>query len=215
MHRPPAQASLPADAVVSFARLDGPVPLPALQAEVAALLGRDWIEHVNRNDYDGGWDVLPLRCQHEHLHAHPVLQGFAIQAGDHWQDLPVLDACPALRALLERLQCPLRSVRLMRLKAGAHIRPHRDHGLALEQGQARLHLPIETSDHIRFIVNGETVPMRAGELWYFNADQVHEVRNLGERDRINLVIDCVSNAWLAERIHAGDPLHWTDGAERR
>lgn len=215
MPHPPATPSLPADAVVSFARLDGPANLPALQAEVATLLGRDWVDHVNRNDYAGGWDVLPLRCQREHLDAHPILQGFAIHAGDDWQDLPVLDTCPALRALLGRLQCPLRSARLMRLKAGAHIRPHRDHGLSLEQGQARLHLPIETSDHIRFLVDGRTVPMRAGELWYFNADQVHEVHNPGEHDRINLVIDCVANAWLVERIHAGDPLHWADGAETR
>lgn len=215
MPRPPATPSVPADAVVSFARLDAPAPLPALQAEVAALLGQDWVEHVNRNDYAGGWDVLPLRCQRQHLDAHPILQGFAIHAGDDWQDLPVLASCPALSALLRRLQCPLRSARLMRLKAGAHIRPHRDHGLSLEQGQARLHLPIETSDHIRFLVDGRPVPMRAGELWYFNADQMHEVHNLGEHDRINLVIDCVANAWLVERIHAGDPLHWADGADTR
>ena len=45
--------------------------------------------------------------------------------------------------------------------------------------------------------------MEAGELWYFNADQIHEVYNRGGEDRINLVIDCVVNDWLREEILAG------------
>ena len=141
----PPDPSSPAP-VLSFARLDIPVALPALQAEVAGLLARPWVDHVNHNDYRGGWDVLPLRCQRQHVDAHPILQGFAIQDGEHWQDLPVLEACPAIRALLARLHCPLKAARLMRLKAGAEIRPHFDHGLSLENGQARLHLPIQSSE---------------------------------------------------------------------
>ena len=192
-----------ADGVVLFARLEAAVALPTLQAELAALLPRPWLDHVNHNDYSGGWDVLPLRCQRQHVDAHPILQGFAITDGDDWQDLPVLDHCPAIRGLLAQLQCPLRSVRLMRLKAGARILPHFDHGLSLESGQARLHLSIQTSDAIDFLVDGQRVPMRAGELWYFNAEQTHEVHNHGDEDRINLVIDCVANPWLRGQVAAG------------
>lgn len=191
--------------MVSFARIDFPVDLAGVQAEVQGLLAAHWSDHVNRRDYDGGWDVLPLRCQRQHLEAHPLLQSFQIGFGDDWADLPVLDDCPAMRDLLSHLQCPLTSVRLMRLKAGAVIKPHRDHGLGLEFGIARLHLPIQTSEHIEFIVDGQVVPMRAGELWYFNADQVHEVHNRGHEDRINLVIDCDANPWLLEKIAAHDP----------
>ena len=192
-----------AGGVVLFARIDAAVALPALQAELAALLHRPWLDHVNQNDYVGGWDVLPLRCQRQHVDAHPILQGFAITEGSDWQDLPVLDHCPAIRSLLAQLPCPLRSVRLMRLKAGAHIRPHFDHGLSLESGQARLHLSIQTSDAIDFLVEGQRVPMRAGELWYFNAEQTHEVHNRGDADRINLVIDCDANPWLRGQVAAG------------
>lgn len=191
--------------MISFARLDCTVSLPELQAELANLLSRDWLSHVNRRDYEGGWDVLALRCQKQHAQAHPILQSFAITDGQEWQDLPVLDACPAMRGVLAQLQCPLRAVRLMRLKAGAVIKPHSDHELSIESGQARLHLPIQTSDRILFKVNGQRVPMRAGELWYFNAEQEHEVHNPGDEDRINLVIDCVANPWLVERIRAWDP----------
>ena len=191
--------------VISCAKLPCHVDLLALQDELARLLeatGVSWVDHVNRKDYSGGWDVLPLRCQRVHAEAHPVLQGFAIANGEDWQDLPVLITCPAIKAFLQTLKCPLKSVRLMRLKAGAEIKPHRDYGLSLEYGDARLHLSLQTSTKIRFLINGQDVPMREGELWYINADQIHAVQNLGDEDRINLVIDCIANAWLQEQIRA-------------
>jgi mannose-6-phosphate isomerase-like protein (cupin superfamily) len=194
--------------VISCAKLPCHVDLPALQDELARLLeatGVSWVDHVNRKDYSGGWDVLPLRCQRVHAEAHPVLQGFAIANGEDWQDLPVLITCPAIKAFLQTLKCPLKSVRLMRLKAGAEIKPHRDYGLSLEYGEARLHLSLQTSNQIHFYVNHQRVPMNAGELWYINADQEHAVQNQGSEDRINLVIDCVADNWLREKVMSGWP----------
>ncbi|KFN46738.1 aspartyl/asparaginyl beta-hydroxylase domain-containing protein [Arenimonas metalli] len=192
---------------VSFARLDVPVALAGLQAEVDRLLAQGWVDHVNQRDYTGRWDVLPLRCQRQHAAAHPVLQGFALEGGEDWQDLPVLDGCPSIRGLLAALDCPLQAVRLMRLHAGAEIHPHRDPGLGIEHGLARLHLPVRTHEAVGFLVDGERMPMQAGELWYFNADQVHEVHNRGVEDRIHLVIDCVANDWLVAMVQAGHPRH--------
>lgn len=186
--------------VASFCCIGTPVPLPDLLRDVQKLLHAVWTDHVNRRDYQGGWDVLALRCQQRHVSAHPVLQGFDIDRGDDWINLPQLTESPALLQCLEYLQCPVRAVRLMRLKSGAHIKPHRDHGLSLEYGEVRLHLPIITGEHVQFQVNGQRVPMQAGELWYINADQEHEVRNTGEQDRINLVIDCGVNPWLKNRL---------------
>jgi mannose-6-phosphate isomerase-like protein (cupin superfamily) len=174
--------------------------LHRLQSELMNLLEHGWVDHVNRRDYVGGWDVLPFRCQRELVDAHPILQSFAIESADTWQDLPVLQACPAINAFLQSLQCPLKAVRMMRLKAGAKIKPHRDQGLSLEYGEARLHLPLQTSAKIRFIVDDYEVPMQAGELWYINADQEHSVQNSGDEDRINLVIDCEVNKWLKSAI---------------
>ncbi|EIK44579.1 Aspartyl/Asparaginyl beta-hydroxylase family [Cellvibrio sp. BR] len=195
---------------VSFARLACVIRLTALQAEVESLLhlsqvAETWVDHVNKNDYRGGWDVLPLRCQRQHLSAHPILQGFAIANGDDWENLPVLDQCPAIAAIFNQLQCPIKAARLMRLKAGAEIKPHRDQGLSIAYGEARLHVPIYTSADVSFIVDNKIVPMDAGELWYFNADQTHEVYNYGSEDRINLVIDCVANNWLCNAIATGVP----------
>ena len=192
---------------VSFARIPCELSLVVLQTEVERLLQNPslyiWLDHVNSRDYAGGWDLLPLRCQRQHLSAHPILQGFAIAEGEDWENLPVLEQCPEIKALFEQLHCPIKAVRLMRLKSGSEIKPHRDRGLSIEFGEARLHMPIHTSDAVHFIVDNKKIPMAAGELWYFNADQTHEVHNRGSEDRINLVIDCIANDWLCQQVKAG------------
>ncbi len=196
-------ASIPAISPVSFAQIPCEIQLAILQAEVESLLANPWVDHVNKQDYSGGWDVLPLRCQRQYLDAHPILQGFSIADGADWENLPVMAQCPEIQHLFNQLQCPIKAARLMRLKAGAEIKPHRDHELSIEFGEARLHVPIHTSDAVSFLVEQKLIPMRAGELWYFNADQIHEVYNHGSEDRINLVIDCVVNDWLRSKISSG------------
>lgn len=201
-------AAIAASSAISFAQIPCVIQLAALQAEVELLvqhspINNSWIDHVNKKDYTGGWDVLPLRCQRQHLEANPILQSFAIAEGDDWENLPIMAQCPHIQHLFTQLHCPIKAARLMRLKAGAEIKPHRDHELSIEFGEARLHVPIHTSDAVSFFVDGKIIPMRAGELWYFNADQTHEVYNRGSEDRINLVIDCVANDWLREKILQG------------
>lgn len=212
MENPVTHSAVDVSVIIAPPILFSPIPceiqLGTLQTEVEALLQRDsaasgWVDHVNKNDYQGSWDVLPLRCQRQHLNAHPILQGFAIAEGSDWENLPVMGQCPEIQRLFNQLQCPIKAARLMRLKAGAEIKPHRDHELSIEFDEARLHVPIHTSDAVGFFVSNKKIPMGAGELWYFNADQVHEVYNRGSEDRINLVIDCVVNGWLREQILSG------------
>lgn len=185
---------------ISFAKLLPTIDLPAALAEVGVLLTEEWVKHVNKADYQGGWDVLPLRCQRSHFDSHPILQGLAIEDGDEWTDLPALDRCPTLQAFVRRLRCEVKAVRLMRLMPAASIRPHRDAGLAMGFGEARLHVPLCGGADVEFIVNSKTVPMRDGELWYMNADHTHSVCNLGDQVRVNMVIDCEVNAWLQSQI---------------
>ncbi|PIW60188.1 aspartyl/asparaginyl beta-hydroxylase domain-containing protein [Shewanella sp. CG12_big_fil_rev_8_21_14_0_65_47_15] len=192
--------------ICSFALLDRVSNPHSLQQELTALLRQNWLSHVNHRDYReghrGGWDVLALRCAAEYQVAHPILQAFSITEISQWQDLPCLESSPALLSVIQSLACPVKSVRLMRLHSGAEIKPHRDIGLCLAQGEARLHLPLQTNDALNFYVDGKRVPMRAGELWYINADQVHWVENKGQEARINLVIDCEVNTWLRELVYA-------------
>lgn len=188
--------------ICSFALL-GTVPeYLQMQQELSLLLQQQWHAHVNKRDYQGGWDVLALRCATQHFNSHGILQSFAIAAGEAWQNLPALEQSPALLRFTTNLPYSLKSVRLMRLHPGAEIKPHRDHGLSLEHGEARLHLSLQTNEQLNFFVNDERVPMQAGELWYINADQVHRVENKGAEPRINLVLDCVVNDHLKEQIYA-------------
>ncbi|WP_251372440.1 aspartyl/asparaginyl beta-hydroxylase domain-containing protein [Rheinheimera oceanensis] len=188
--------------ICSFALL-GTVPdYLQMQQELSLLLQQQWHAHVNKQDYQGGWDVLALRCATQHFNSHGILQSFAIAAGEAWQNLPALEQSPALLRFTTNLPYSLKSVRLMRLHPGAEIKPHRDHGLSLEHGEARLHLPLQTNEQLNFFVNDERVPMQAGELWYINADQVHRVENKGSEPRINLVLDCVVNDHLKEHVYA-------------
>jgi len=169
---------------------------PELWQELEHLCAVPWIPHVNQRDYQGSWDVLPLRCLSTHHHAHPILQGFAHDGEGAWQDLPILTRTPQLHNLLKNIPAPLKSVRLMRLAAGAEIKPHRDPGLAWEYGEARMHLPLRTDPRVIFWVGGQQISMREGELWYMNADLEHSVVNASTQDRIHLVVDCVVNDWL-------------------
>ncbi len=174
--------------------------LQQMQQEVQLLAQQHWCLHVNKADYQGGWDVLALRCAAQHQYAHAILQSFAIEEHAQWQDLPLLDQLPSVKDFLRLLPVTIKSVRLMRLHPGALIKPHRDPGLCLEQGEARLHLPLQTNPELSFYVADQQVQMQEGELWYINADQTHWVENKGASARINLVIDCEVNDWLLKQL---------------
>lgn len=161
-----------------------------------ALLNSSWLEHVNRACYQGQWDVLALTAPAHARDQHPILQTFAIQHSDAWCKLATLKQCPQLNHWLDTFQCSLKSIRLMRLAPNSHIKAHCDNGLGWEDGEARLHLPVETSSEVDFLVQGQSVPMQSGELWYINAGEMHEVTNHSQQPRIHLVIDCEINDWL-------------------
>ncbi|ADZ93063.1 aspartyl/asparaginyl beta-hydroxylase domain-containing protein [Marinomonas mediterranea] len=154
-----------------------------------------WSQHVNQKAYQGVWDVIALRCLSEHQHAHPIMQNFSHHnKDDHWVNLPIISEFGCIQALVDDLEklegILIKSVRFMRLHAGANILPHSDNGLGLEYGEARLHVPIISDHNVEFYVADEKVPMNTGELWYINADKTHWVNNNSTLARTHLVIDC-------------------------
>ena len=201
------------DGCIAAARLCHGLLTSELSAELVELSDNPWVDHPNHRDYQGGWNVLPLRTLEVHAQSHPILQAFALESPGKWQNLADLQRSPAILSLLRRLECPIKSARLMRLAAGAQIKPHRDRGLSMEYGEARLHLPLRTDPAVVFLVGGQAVPMREGELWYMNADLEHSVNNGSCEDRVHLVVDCEVNDWLRRVIENGmfsrnrEPLH--------
>lgn len=142
------------------------------KSALASLDERDWLDHVNRACYQGAWQVYPLRGLSRYQESSPILQGFALEESRDeadYVDYPAMSAFPDLADFVAQLSCPVLSVRLMRLLPGANILPHRDHGLCFSQGQARLHLCLTSEPDVEFVVNGESVHMAPGELWYLKA----------------------------------------------
>ena len=181
--------------VIRCAKLNLAIDLAAAQAEVAALPDA-WQAHFQKLHYDGEWAVLPLRSPGGRL---DDILPFALGNSDQAHaDTPLLMQCPAIGNLLGSLKCPVRSARLLNLKRGSIIHPHRDLELAYENGEARLHFPIFTNPGVEFFIDEQPLVMEEGSAWYINANLTHSVANRGNADRIHLVVDCGVDNWLRE-----------------
>jgi quercetin dioxygenase-like cupin family protein len=150
-----------------------------------------WKAHHYTMNYEGEWTSISLYAEGGDS-ANIFASASSLHGG---QPTPVLEQCPYFKAVVGHFECPLISVRLLRLSAGSVIKPHRDFKLGYENDNFRLHVPIVTNDKVRFILNGERLEMRPGECWYTNVNFVHSVANEGSEDRIHLVIDGERNAW--------------------
>ncbi|MEO8507629.1 MAG: aspartyl/asparaginyl beta-hydroxylase domain-containing protein [Betaproteobacteria bacterium] len=183
--------------VLRCARLEVPVDVAALQHDVAALPDW-WSPHFQRAHHDGGWTVLPLRSIAGNVdEALP----FALGAQPaQYRATALLAQCPAIARFIDSLGCPVMSARLLSLRRGSAIKPHRDADLAFEFGEARLHVPVFTNAGVEFVIDDEPVAMEQGTCWYINANLTHRVANRGDADRIHLVVDCVVDDGLRERF---------------
>ncbi len=190
--------------VIRCARLPLPVAFAELQAEAAALPAR-WLPHFQTTQYDGEWTVLPLRSVGGSPdEALPFALG---GAPAEYAATPLLAQCPAIQGFLDSLACPVNSARLLNLRRGALIKPHRDVELAFENGEARIHVPIFTNPEVEFVIDRKRVVMEPGTCWYINANLTHRVANRGGCDRIHLVVDCVVNDWLRAQFAGAEVFH--------
>jgi hypothetical protein len=166
----------------------------AMQRDLAHLETDEWIDHFVKQNYTGGWSVVPLRASA--TARHPVMMIFSDPSCKEFVDTPLLSRCPYFRRVLSAFDCPLEAVRLMKLTPGSVIKEHRDHDLAFEDGHVRIHVPVKTNPHVEFVLNRERVMLAEGECWYLRLSDPHRVSNLGETDRVHLVIDAPVNAWF-------------------
>ncbi len=122
-----------------------------------------------------------------------------------WVDTQWLKACSYIQEVLTSLECRKTNVRLLRLEPGGELKEHTDPQLNLQfQNQVRLHVPVFTNELVDFVLNGTTVPLLPGELWYMRLSDPHSVRNHGRTERIQLSIDVVVNEWIEQMIISGE-----------
>ena len=174
-----------------------------LQADLAAIEAMAWTDHFVTQNYEGRWDVLPLR--HSAGATHPIMKAYSNPDETAFVDADCLAATPYFRDVLAAFAAPLRAVRLMRLTPGSRIKEHQDYDLAADWGQARIHIPITTNPGVTFLLNRIAVPMVPGEAWYLRLADPHAVTNEGESDRVHLVLDCIANEWLTAMLREESP----------
>ena len=172
----------------------------AARAECLGLPEDCWTDHFNTGRHTGGWQAVALRAAGDAVM--DIAPGEFLL--DAYENTGLLAAMPALRALIGSVRAPKKSVRLMRLKAGTEILEHKDSGLCLNRGEARLHIPLQTDDQVFFYLDGQRIPLRVGECWYLDVSRNHRVMNRSNRDRIHLVIDCVADAALMNEVANAD-----------
>ena len=172
----------------------------ALQRDLAALESDAWIRHFVKQNYTGDWSVVPLRAPA--TAKHPVMMIYSDPLCREFVDTPLLQRCPAFQQVLGSFRCELEAARLMKLTPGSTIKEHRDHDLAFEEGHVRIHVPVKTNPGVEFFLNGERVVLGEGECWYLRLSDPHRVANLGETDRVHLVIDAPVNDWIRELFQA-------------
>lgn len=174
---------------------------PALmRADLAVAEANGWTEHFVKRNFDGSWSAIALRGPTGATH--PIRLIYPDPACTDFSDTPVLERCGYFQAVLAPFECPLRTVRLMSLTPGSVIHEHTDHELSIEDGYARIHIPIATNPAVTFLLNGRRVVMEEGECWYLRLSDPHAVRNDGDSARVHLVIDAVANDWLVGLIAA-------------
>jgi hypothetical protein len=155
------------------------------------LLTAEWQHHYNKSHYEGDWSLLPLRSI-----GGSVTSGFAVGntvTGHTYKDTVLLEQCPYMQSVIDFFPCEKTSIRLMKLSAGAVIREHSDHALCVEEGELRIHVPVQTHEDVYFYLEDTRIPMQEGECWYLNLTLPHSVKNQSAVDRVHLVIDCLVN----------------------
>ena len=171
-----------------------------LQSDLATLGGGQWVAHFNTQFFDGDWSGVALRAAEG-----SVTPMYGDSTHGDFANTDLLCQCGHLRAVVEALQCPLRSVRVLTLAAGSNIREHRDYDLGYETGEVRIHVPVITNPDVEFILDSRRIVMNEGECWYLDLNLPHRVQNRGTTDRVHLVVDCQLNDWLRGLIARGIP----------
>ncbi len=162
-----------------------------LQKELQDILDTTWINHYNKNDYTGMWTSIALMSVDGKSNS---IFAFS-QSANELINTEIVEQCPYFNQVLDSFLFQKTAVRLLKLNAGAEIKPHSDHCLGYEDGYFRLHIPIITNSLVEFILDNERLNMNEGECWYINANFTHSVANKGTIDRIHLVIDGIRNDW--------------------
>lgn len=162
-----------------------------MQADLARIKRSDWSAHFNQRIYEGDWSVVSLRA----VPGSPI-PNFSLPNQSGLEDTPLLRSCDYFQQVLAAFECPMVSVRLLRLGPGASIQAHSDPLLSLAHDEVRIHVVVCTNPDVECRIDGVPGHWAAGECWYADFTQLHSFANRGDTERVHLVLDCRLNDWL-------------------
>ncbi len=176
--------------VVKFLKLPFNFNIDKLEQDLSSLEKLDWSNHFNKNGYSGTWSSIPL------LSVDGELSTISVPLNEEkLLETKALKVSKYFKEVLRTFQTPIISARLLKLKKGSEIKPHKDHNLGYEDGCFRIHVPIITHEKVNFFIEEKRLNMLPGECWYTNVNHTHSVSNFSEIDRVHLVIDLERNEW--------------------
>ncbi|MFJ4192955.1 aspartyl/asparaginyl beta-hydroxylase domain-containing protein [Pseudomonas sp. NPDC089534] len=190
----------------AFSRLPVAVDLPLLLQALAAIDEGAWRGHFNTAYFAGDWSGVALISPSDALTE--LSPGYA----EPVQRAPWLNDRRWRQALRE-LPLEIVSARLLRLGPGGRIHEHRDYDLEGADADLRLHIPLLSPPAVDFWLDGQRMPMQAGECWFLDLSRPHRVDNRDSAARIHLVLDCRPGPWLNRMIGEGLPSTPSPGAE--
>src|SRR5215469_838795 len=141
--------------------------------------------------HQGEWKGIALHAMGGKQSVFPSAAGT-----DHYRETDELRRTPYFQKILHDLKCPKGVVRILFLPPGGHIKDHFDFHTSFQFGLLRLHIPIITHPDVVFLIDGERVWWRAGELWYGDFSKVHSVKNNSPAVRVHMVIDVQINDFV-------------------
>jgi hypothetical protein len=167
-----------------------------LKADLALIRAEEWIPHYNQFDFGGDWRGTALRSPTGEIAN--LLAPFT--AASAFLDTPLMARCGYFQQVTGAFLCPLKSVRLLSLAPGSFIREHTDNALVYEDGEMRIHIPVQTSEDVEFYVDGERLKLEEGRSYYVNVNLPHRITNRGKAERIHLILDVEVNDWIHEIV---------------
>lgn len=167
----------------------GDISIDALRDSVLAQEEAAWHENRHRQQaYDVHHDTQSI-----------VL----IFCGGEWPELTVSkepgwerlaeQAVPIMHKIIEQHYQPGGTIiRAMaaKLLAGGRITPHFDSHPSFRHGH-RIHVPITTSNGVRFMIDGRPYQFEVGKAYEINNQKTHSVMNRSKEDRITFIFDYV------------------------
>jgi hypothetical protein len=158
-----------------------------------------WKEDTYLRDYPqgpfGDTETVMLRFPVKSVHeTEEALKEHTAQFDQHESvDYPAYKLLHEARPIVMNLMHYVSGERLGRvmvnkLRPGGRIYPHADTEAHAEY-YSRFHVVLQSQPGVVFRAGDEQVYMGAGEIWWFNNKEVHEVINNSADDRIHMVID--------------------------